>query len=162
MSTAKLIAQIRVADTTDAERLTKLINVAFRCAEQFFVEEDRIDQATVQSLLVAGEFLIAEVNEAMVGTVYLEPRGERMYLGLLSVDPSTQQSGLGSQLMSAAEDHSRARNAHFIDILIVNLREDLPTFYQKRGYVETGTSPFPTDIQTKLPCHFINMSKALS
>jgi len=161
MSAPKLTAQIRVADKADAEGLTKLINEAFRCAEQFFVEEDRIDQATVQSLLVTGEFLVAEVNEAMVGTVYLEPRGERMYLGLLSVDPSIQQTGFGSQLMSAAEDHSRAHNAHFIDILIVNLREDLPAFYQKRGYVETGTSPFPTEIRTKLPCHFINMSKAL-
>jgi len=162
MSTPKLTVQIRVANDTDAERLTKLINVAFRCAEQFFVEEDRIDQATVQSLLVTGEFLIAEVNEAMVGTVYLEPRGDRMYLGLLSVDPSIQQTGFGSQLMSAAEDHSRARDSRFIDILIVNLREDLPAFYQKRGYVETGTSPFPSEIKTKLPCHFINMSKALS
>jgi predicted N-acetyltransferase YhbS len=161
MSTHSQPVQIRIADKSDAQKLTDLINLAFSGAEQFFVDEDRIDLPTVLSLLDRGNFLVAEVDEAIVGTVYLEPRGERMYLGLLSVDPSTQQTGLGSELMSAAEDHSRARNSRFIDILIVNLREDLPAFYQKRGYVETGTSPFPTEIHTKLPCHFINMSKAL-
>ena len=48
-----------------------------------------------------------------------------------------------------------------MDIVIVSLREDLPPFYQKRGYVESGTSPFPPDVPTKIPCHFINMSKPL-
>ena len=48
-----------------------------------------------------------------------------------------------------------------MDILIVSLREDLPAFYEKRGYVQTGTSQFPPDVETKIPCHFINMSKPL-
>ena len=46
-------------------------------------------------------------------------------------------------------------------VVIVSLREELPPFYQKRGYVESGTSPFPLDVPTKIPCHFINMSKPL-
>jgi len=49
-----------------------------------------------------------------------------------------------------------------MDIKVVNLRTDLFGFYQKRGYVVTGTSPFPTDVETKLPVHFIDMSKQLS
>jgi hypothetical protein len=48
-----------------------------------------------------------------------------------------------------------------MDINVVNLRLDLAGFYQKRSYVETGTSPFPADVETKLPCHFIEMSKPL-
>jgi hypothetical protein len=68
---------------------------------------------------------------------------------------------MGSLLMTAAEEHCRARKDRFIDILIVNLREELPSFYGKRGYVKTGISPFPKDVETKVPCHFINMSKAL-
>jgi hypothetical protein len=27
--------------------------------------------------------------------------------------------------------------------------------------VETGTAPFPADIVTKVPCHFVTMSKPL-
>jgi hypothetical protein len=49
-----------------------------------------------------------------------------------------------------------------MDIKVVNLREDLPRFYARRGYVETGTSPFPAEIETKLACHFIEMSKPLT
>jgi GNAT superfamily N-acetyltransferase len=95
------------------------------------------------------------------GCVYVELRGERSYLGLLSVDPMSQQGGLGSRLMSEAEEYCRERGSRGMDILIVSLREDLPSFYKKRGYVENGTSPFPPDVPTKIPCHFINMSKSL-
>jgi hemolysin activation/secretion protein len=48
-----------------------------------------------------------------------------------------------------------------MEIYIVNLRTELTPFYQRRGYVETGTLPFPPDVQTKEPCHFITMSKQL-
>ena len=44
-----------------------------------------------------GKFLLAEDGETLVGCVYVEPRGEHWYLGLLSVDPLHQRcwSGLG-------------------------------------------------------------------
>jgi hypothetical protein len=48
-----------------------------------------------------------------------------------------------------------------MDLQIVNLREELPAFYRKLGYEETGTAPFPTDVVTKLPCQFVKMSKVL-
>lgn len=154
--------QTRRARATDAHNIAGLINVAFREAEAFFIEQDRIDLESVVAFLEAGEFLMAEINEDLVGCVYLEQRGERTYLGLLSVNPAYQNAGVGSFLMAAAEARCKARSSRFIDILIVNLREDLPAFYRKRGYLETGTSEFPADIQTKVPCHFINMSKSLA
>jgi len=49
-----------------------------------------------------------------------------------------------------------------MDILIVNLRTELPPYYRKRGYVETGTAPFPASTPTTMPCHFVRMSKALT
>jgi len=161
MSTQLSPLQIRVANEADAESITSIINAAFKIAEGFFIDENRIDLPTVKSLLEKGEFLLAEQSNSLVGCVYLEPRGERTYLGLLSVAPESQNCGLGSQLMTASEDRCRARNSSHIDILTVSLREELPAFYGKRGYVETGTSPFPDDIATKIPCHFINMSKTL-
>ena len=88
-------------------------------------------------------------------------QSNRAYLGLLSVDPRQQRSGLGSRLVSAAEDHVRASGVRYMDLRIVNLRKELPEFYRRLGYLDTGTSPFPPDVTTKLPCHFINMSKAL-
>lgn len=153
---------IRVAAAMDAARITAVINAAFRVAEAFFVDGKRIVQAEVEQLIDKGAFLLAEADDnKVIGCVYVEMRGERSYLGLLSVDPDSQQGGLGSLLMLEAEKYCRERGSRFMDIHIVNLREELPAFYQRRGYSGAGTSPFPADIETKIPCHFINMSKSL-
>lgn len=151
----------RIATPADAAKITSVINAAFRIAEEFFIDGNRITQAEVENLLKKGSFLLAETDDQLDGCVYVELRGERSYLGLLSVDPGRQQGGLGSLLMNAAENYCRERGSRFMDILIVNLREDLPSFYRKRGYVANGTTPFPEDVETKIPCHFINMAKSL-
>jgi GNAT superfamily N-acetyltransferase len=160
-SKVPMTVSIRVAAPVDAVKITDVINAAFRIAEGFFVDGLRISQAEVEQLLTRGAFLLAESDEKLNGCVYVEPRGERSYLGLLSVDPSYQKGGLGSLLMLEAEKYCRERGSRFMDILIVNLRDELPAFYQRRGYVENGTTPFPDDVPTKIPCHFINMSKPL-
>lgn len=152
---------IRVAAPVDAAKITSVINSAFRIAEEFFVDGNRITQTEVEMLLAKGDFLLAETGDQLDGCVYIELRGERSYLGLLSVDPDRQQGGLGSLLMNEAESYCRERGSHFMDIVIVSLREELPAFYRKRGYVENGTTPFPADVETKMPCHFINMAKSL-
>ncbi|HSK64231.1 MAG TPA: GNAT family N-acetyltransferase, partial [Pyrinomonadaceae bacterium] len=128
-----------------------VINAAFRIAEGFFIDGNRITLEELRQHLTTGVFLVAESEETITGCVYLELRGERAYLGLLSVDPLVQQSGLGSRLMTAGEEYCRARGARFMDIYIVNLRTELPAFYRNRGYVETGATPFPADVQTKQP-----------
>jgi GNAT superfamily N-acetyltransferase len=160
-SKVPMTVSIRVAAPVDAVKITDVINAAFRIAEGFFVDGLRISQAEVEQLLTRGVFLLVESDERLNGCVYVEPRGERSYLGLLSVDPSYQKGGLGSLLMLEAEKYCRERGSRFMDILIVNLRDELPAFYQRRGYVENGTTPFPDDVPTKIPCHFINMSKPL-
>jgi len=151
----------RLATPADAKKITAVINKAFHVVEGFFIDGPRIAQAEVEQLLVKGAFLLAEAGDKLNGCVYVELRGERSYLGLLSVDPDSQQGGLGSLLMVEAEKYCRDRGSRFMDIYIVNLRTDLPAFYERRGYVDNGTTPFPPDVVTKIPCHFINMSKPL-
>lgn len=155
------IPEIRLAVPSDAENITAVINAAFRIAEGFFIDGNRITLGEVQQSFVSGAFLVAGDGDTLSGCVYVEPRGDRAYLGLLSVDPAQQQKGLGSRLMTAAEEYGREQGARFMDIYIVNLRTDLPPFYQQRGYYDNGTTPFPPDVPTKLPCHFLNMTKSL-
>jgi GNAT superfamily N-acetyltransferase len=154
--------QLRSAQAEDTDRLVEVINAAFRQAESYIIDRDRVDLELIQSLLAKGEFLIAEDGAALAGCVYLELRGERAYLGLLSVAPERQKSGVGSLLMHQAEWRCAKAGCRFIDLKIIDLREDNHTFYKRRGYVETGIEPFRTDLKTKLPCHFVNMSKPLA
>jgi ribosomal protein S18 acetylase RimI-like enzyme len=164
--------RVRSAKRDDAEGITTVINSAFRHAEEFFVDGDRVDVERVLSLLDTGEFLLAE-SDRLLGCVYVElrlrtspseardPKFSRAYLGLLAVEPALQQSGLGSALMDAAEDYCHRRGASFMDLIVVSLRKELFGWYRRRGYIETGTSPFPTEIATKAACHFVEMSKSL-
>ena len=156
-----MISPVRQASLTDAEQITALINRAFRSAEGFFIDTDRINLESVQDLFQTGQIFLAESEGIVAACVYAETRGERAYLGLLSVDPNCQQSGLGSLLMIAAEEHCRGQGCRFMDIQVVNLRDDLFGFYHKRGYVETGIHPFPPEVETKLPVHFVTMTKPL-
>jgi GNAT superfamily N-acetyltransferase len=142
------------------EAIARIINTAFQ-VERFFLDQDRISSEGVRTRMETGRFILAEVDHALAGCVYVEPRGERAYLGLLSVDPSRQRSGLGQLLMSAAEDHGRAAGCRFMDLLIVNLRQELPEYYRRLDYRENGTAPFPEGVHPKLPCHFLKMCKPL-
>ena len=152
---------IRKAIESDAAAIKEVINSAFRIAEHFFVDGDRVDLAEVQEGIRKGAFLLVESNNVIDGCVYVEPRGDKAYLGLLSVTPRQQQRGTGSRLVQAGENYCRNLGCSFMEIKIVNVRTELPAFYSKRGYVETGTSPFPPGIETKVPCHFIDMTKRL-
>jgi N-acetylglutamate synthase-like GNAT family acetyltransferase len=156
--------KIRVATLADAEKLLTLINDAFRVAENFFVKRDRLDRDELNQLISKGTFLVAEEDSVMLGCVYVEPTpaiNQRGYLGLLSVYPNKQRGGTGSRLMDAAEEYCRGLGCHFMDIRVVNLREELPGFYERRGYVKTGIGEFPPEVETLVPCHFVEMTKEL-
>jgi N-acetylglutamate synthase-like GNAT family acetyltransferase len=152
--------QVRTAVLADADAITRLINLAFQ-VERFFMDGDRIGIEEVQQRLGTGRFLLAEDANGLAGCAYVELQSERSYLGLLSVDPARQKSGIGKQLVFAAEECARHAGCRFMDLRIVNLREELPGFYSRLGYVEDGTSAFPEHAHPKQPCHFVNMSKPL-
>jgi N-acetylglutamate synthase-like GNAT family acetyltransferase len=151
----------RTAQLEDAENIARLVNAAFR-PERFFIAADRTNPDKVRELLQKGRFLLAEKAGVLAGCVYVELRGERGYFGLLAVDPALQRSGLGSRLVAAGEEYCRSADCHFMDLTIVNLRTELPAFYHRLGYVESGTLPFPADQQPKQPCHLVRMSKPLA
>jgi len=152
--------RIRMAVKEDAEPLARLINAAF-VVERPFIEGERIDPAGVREYMGKGKFLVAEDAAGLAGCVYVEPRGERGYLGLLGVEQRRQGQGLGRKLMEAAENYFRAAGCHAMDLRIISPRTPLPAFYAHLGYEQTGTAPSAPDVPVKVPCHYILMSKTL-
>jgi GNAT superfamily N-acetyltransferase len=151
---------VQSALPADVPDLVTVINAAY-LVEQFFVAGDRTDAETVRHLMRKGVFLVERDNSGeMAGCVYVERRGSRGYFGMLAVDPSRQGTGLGRKLIEAAEQYARDGGAAAMDIRVVNLRTELPPFYRRLGYAETGTET-ASDPRALQPFHFIVMSKAL-
>jgi GNAT superfamily N-acetyltransferase len=153
--------RMRRAESADAENIASLVNIAFR-PERFFIDGDRTNPEKVRALLPKGKFLLSEEGSSLIGCVYAELRGERGYFGLLAVDPARQRAGIGARLIEAAEDYCRSAGCRFMDLTMVNLRKELPEYYRRRGYTESGTLPFPDEQHPpKVPCHLVRMSKPL-
>jgi GNAT superfamily N-acetyltransferase len=150
---------IRNAVPADIPRIVALLNVAF-AMERAFVDRDRTSVDEITAYLGTGTFLVID-GDPLAACVYLEPRGDRVYLGMLAVDPSHQGQGLARRMMAAAEAHAAGLGCRAIDIRIVDRRVELPPLYRALGFVDNGTAPFDDPLLTK-PCHFILMSKEVT
>ena len=151
----------RDATTADVPTLTALINRAYR-VEDFFKLTDRIDEADLARHLERGRIIAARGNgQEPAGCVYVEVRNGQGYLGLLSAEPDLQGQGLGRALIGAAEAAAMAAGCEEMTLSVVNLREELIPWYGRIGYAAFATEPFPEDEPTRVPVHFILMSRPL-
>lgn len=162
-SNLKPSADIRLATPADTATVIAIVNAAF--AIETFLDGPRIDEESMTEMMRKGEFLVAEdAAGRIVATIYAEARGERGYFGMLAVDVLRQGKGLGRMMVNAAEEHCRKRGCKFMDLTVLSLRPELPPFYRKLGYAETGTQAFhpPRPLKDGVECHCIVMSKPLS
>ena len=152
----------RFANESDQTALQSLINRAF-AVESFFIRGDRVTPERLRESMQTGRFLLAEDEGQLVGCVYVELQGDSAYLGMLSIEPGRQKSGLGRRLVAAAEEFAREMGARRMDLTVVNVRTELPPYYRKLGYEVVGTEPIREEMvaRVKQPCHFVRMSKPL-
>lgn len=151
---------IRIATMDDRTAMMPAINEAF--AIEKFLEGTRTDEGRLAEMMESGEFLVAQNRSGeIVASVFVEVKGKRGYLGMLAVDPAEQGKGLGRVMVGAVENYCRKKGCSGVDLVIINLRTDLPPFYRKLGYVETGTEEFHPSRKLKpgVECHCIVMSK---
>jgi N-acetylglutamate synthase-like GNAT family acetyltransferase len=153
---------IRTATEADLDSILNLVNSAYQ-VERFFKNQDRLTAEDLKSHFKSGTLLITEDAGTITGCIYVTRNGDRAYFGLLAIDPSRQKTGIGRRLVAAAEEFARETGARFMDLRIINLREELPGIYAKLGYHVTGTAPYPPEREHMLsqPVHFICMSKEL-
>lgn len=154
--------RMRLAVEADRPRVIALINAAFSIED--FLEGTRTDEERMAAAMEKGAFLIAEDAEGrLLASVYIERRGKLGYIGMLSVDQELQGRGLGRQMMEAAEDRFRAEGMEAVEIIVLNLRPELPPIYQKFGYEITGAEPFQPSRKLKpgVECHGVTMRKNL-
>ena len=169
-------ATILPATEQDIPALNELVQSAYRgdssrrgwTTEADLLDGIRTDEAGLKAMLANPRATILKYVDAgqLLGCVYLEEKGDSLYLGLLTVSPDAQAGGIGKLLMAAAEQIARDRHCRAMTLTVIPQRHELIAFYERRGYQPTGeTEPFPMDDPRfglpKQPLSFIVMEKPL-
>ena len=154
--------RFRVAGEADVAALVELINRAFGI--ETFLEGTRTDAERLRRTMEKGWILLAEERAGEpLGSVYMERRGERGYLGMLAVTPERQGTMLAFRLAREAEARFRAMGCGEIEISVLSQRPELVPLYKRFGFEEKGTEAFgfARELKDGVECHEILMRKRL-
>lgn len=153
--------QLEHATEADYPEIIQLVNAAYRGSgddsarswnqEIGILEGTRTDDSLLREEASApGAHLLIHrdpEDRSILGTVLLVPSEQgSWYLGMFTVRPALQNRQLGRALLGAAEDFAKAHGAQSICMGVLNVRDTLIAWYERRGYTQTGkTQPFPYD-----------------
>jgi ribosomal protein S18 acetylase RimI-like enzyme len=166
---------ITTATLEDVPALEKLINSAYRgetsklgwTTEANLLQDKRITADELYETINNKENTILKYtdNNTIIGCVLLADKGNKLYLGMLTVSPELQNNGIGKKLLQKAEEHALSLNLPKIVMTVISIREELIAWYNRHGFMDTGVrEPFPlngTDAVISEPLEFIVLEKIL-
>jgi ribosomal protein S18 acetylase RimI-like enzyme len=167
---------IHISDEKDIHAIVALLNMSYR-------GEHSRKGWTTEADLIAGEIRTNDENLAdvmrepgsvilkyeekgeILSCVNLKKHGNRLYLGMFSVDHELQGGGIGKKMLQAAEEHATQTGCRAIYMYVISVRQELIDWYKRKGYEETGELiPFKEDGLTgshKRPLEFMVLEKKL-
>ena len=170
--------KIELANLADVSELVQLVNSAYRgdssrkgwTTEADFLDGIRVtDTSLTETINNPQSFVFKCTNELkqIVGCVLLEKKPDSIYLGMLTVEPNLQGSGIGKILLAKGEDFARENGLNQLEMTVISIRKELIDWYKSKGYKDTGIrKPFPMDDPKfglpKRPLEFIVMKKILT
>ena len=162
---------IAQASPDDAPALKALLEAAYRGDsarqgwnhEADILDDERIGRGELEAMLAdpAVTILTARDGAALIGCVAVTRKDTALgYLGMLCVSPTLQSGGIGRRLLDAAEDHARTLGLSAMEMTVIDSRDALIAWYERRGYRRTGeTRPFP--VLRDPPVTFVVLEKPL-
>ena len=168
---------ITQATIADAAELSALINSAYRgetskkgwTTEADLLEGTRTSEEELISIIASSNHYLLKFirDEKIIGSVLLIAKKEVLYLGMLTVSPELQNSGIGKQLLQAAEQLAQQLELSRIQMTVIGIRKELLAWYMRNGYEDKGVrEPFPfgegDKALTSEPLDFIVLEKKLS
>jgi ribosomal protein S18 acetylase RimI-like enzyme len=166
--------QITPAAKADIPALNKLVNSAYRgetskkgwTTEADLLDGIRTDPEALEDMMEQPGAVILKCTDstgALRGCVFLRKTDKQLYLGMLTVLPELQGSGVGKQLLKASEAYAREQGCDRIVMSVISVRRELIAWYERKGYRATGEKrPFPTDPRFGIPkqeLEFVIMEK---
>jgi len=160
----------------DVPALTTLINSAYRgetskkgwTTEAHLLEGKRTTEEELTEIILnpKNTFLKFTENEQIIGSVLLVEKEHQLYVGMLTVSPELQNSGIGKKMLAEAEVHAKTLGLSTLSMTVVSVRAELIAWYKRHGYVDTGErEAFPSsDIHINIsdkPLEFIYLEKII-
>jgi ribosomal protein S18 acetylase RimI-like enzyme len=146
-----MFMRCEIATATDATPLADLVNAAYRGAgghhgwthESEILAGNRAGSHDISALIGdnATTVLVCRgpIPPALIGCVAVEMNGpDRCTISMLAVAPTLQAGGLGRALLAAAEAFATERGVTTAKITVVEQRESLIAWYERRGFRRTG------------------------
>lgn len=167
---------ITKATLQDIPSLNLLINSAYRgetskkgwTTEAHLLEGKRTTEEELTAIILDSKntFLKFTENDQIIGSVLLVEKEHQLYVGMLTVSPELQNSGIGKQLLAEAENHAATLGLSTLTMTVVSVRAELIAWYKRHGYEDTGErEPFPSsDIHINIsdqPLEFIFLEKRI-
>ncbi len=165
---------ISIASFEDVSDITILLNSAYRgeASKKGWTTEEHLiggdtrstDQLTADTMKEEKSVFLKYTEDGeIIGCVNLQEHGEKIYLGMFSVAPGRQGSGIGKEILKAAEEYSLSVNCGIIYMSVISVRTELIDWYKRHGYADTGIrKPFVEDNITgkhKMPLEFLFLEK---
>jgi len=124
----------------DHEQVVACVDAAYQGYVADIGEKPAPMLADYASLIRAEAITIALSGDELVGLIVMWARPDHWYVDNVAVWPNQQNSGIGSALLAHAE--TTARDAGFDEIRLYTNEAMTAneTYYEHRGYVETGRS----------------------
>ncbi|BDZ48780.1 N-acetyltransferase [Frondihabitans sucicola] len=146
----------RPATLADSDAIVELVTSAYRGDDSrvgWTTEAELIDGPRIDAELLAddladpnGVVLVGVDGDAILACCHLARRSDTAgYFGMFAVSPVRQGAGLGKQVMAEAERIVRDDwGLTALEMTVLEPREELIAFYERRGFERTGTfEPFP-------------------
>jgi len=145
----------RTANENDIQALIKLVTSAYRgeisrlgwTTEADILDGQRIDAQGINDDLLRPNsvILLAEYQHQLLACCHLAKEGDHGYFGMFAVRPHLQGKGIGKYIMQSAENYVYNHwQLSCLQMSVIDCRDDLISFYQRRGYRRTGIKkPFP-------------------
>ena len=124
------MVQIRTAQESDTDEIISLREV---CGLEH-PNNDSLASIRLKLHFQKDLFLVAELQGAVVGTVMAGYEGHRGWINYLAVHPDSRRTGIGRDLMGAAEQKLRDLCCPKINLQVRETNTQVIQFYEQLGY----------------------------
>lgn len=140
--------------------LHDLVNLAYRGSDGWtketrLISGHRVTKYELETHLAnANSHLLIATNKGKVAAcICIERKRDCAYFSLFAVHPNIQNTGVGKNILSQAENFARDKlGVKDYVMSVISQREELISYYERRGYSRTGNiEDYPIHLNVGTP-----------